>query len=291
MSYENELGNVVNVTDIVSSIMSPAFLNNAIGLALVHAEPFPDNTNVIKALKSGYTTAMAVSEGSNFTYGSTTELTDSSVTITGTKKVASSMITVDSLRFGGPPAQIERFLREQGAALGKLFDTELKALFASVTNTSTASSTLTATEILTGRYYVRSAMKGAHSGRLVCMLDYKGVKELDLVLSAITGTPYANQIPLGVLGTARVNPAHYRGNLYGIDIYETDGLPTHSSDDQGCMWDPEVAFFAGVDGASGFKTENRFTGSQGLWYELVSWAFWNVGIWNNTAACCIESDT
>lgn len=288
--YWELYANTVHPTDAVSAAMSPAFVNATMGLGLVYSEPFDPNTNVKKFRKSGSGTAQTVAEAANFTYGTTTEITDSSTSVTAAKKVFASKHSVESLKFGDAAATFDRYLGEHGGALGRLFDTDLKALFSSITNVVTATTTLTKDDVLEARYNIRSSTKGAFSGMLVSMLDFKGAYELDKVLTDTAAAAFNQQVPLGYIGVAKTNPAHYKGSLFGIDFYETDGLSTVSSDDIAAVWDPTLGFCAGVD-TSGFQSESIFAGSQGVYFELTSWAFWKVALWNDTACSGLRSDT
>lgn len=289
MAYEQELSNFARQTDVVSAAMSEAFVAQSIGLGLVYSEAFPAGVNVVKFRKAGYGTAQTIAELGNFTYGSDTEITDSSVSATAAKKVFASKHSIESLQYGGPSASYERFGREHGGALSRLFDANLKTLFSGIATTVTASTTLTKDNILDARYNVVKSMKGAFSGNMVAVLDYKGANELSKELTSSTGTAFVQQVDLGVVGIPQSNG--YAGSLLGVDIFQTDGLPTSSSDDVACVFDPMNAFAAGVDGVQSFNSELIFVGSQGGYFEMTSWGFWHIVEWNDTAACALLSDT
>lgn len=289
MANENEVINLALPTDAISVAMSEAFVVRAIGLPLVYTESFAPNTNVLKFRKKGSVTAQTVGEGANYTVDANSELSDASVSCTAEKKVMSTTHTVEQQRFGGQMGQLSRYITEHAAAHARLFDSDLKTLFSSFTNNVTATSTLTKDDILDGRYNVVSNMKGAFSGNLVAMIDHKGANELDKELSDTAATVFANQQNLGILGTAPQGTP--KGELFGIQVYETDGLPTDVSDDVGAIFDPSACFAAGVDGSNGFYSEVRFTGNQGLHYELTTWTYFKIVLWNNTAGCGIKSDT
>jgi len=289
MAYETELGNIIHPTDTVAAAMTEAFVANDVVFPLVLTDVFPDDTNVIKFAKSGSLTAAGQSESTAVTFSGNHELTDTSTTATGVKKAAAAKITVENLRFGGQFASLERYGREMANALNRLAASELKTLFASIDTQTTATSTLTKDDILDSRYAVVKSMKGAFSGRMVGMFDYKGINELAKELTDITATAFVAQVDLGILGLSTApTPV---GRLFDIDMYQTDGLPTSGSDDVACIWDPTAAFCAGIDGRNGFNVEMESPHAATPWVELYAYTFWHIAEHNDTAACGVLSDT
>jgi hypothetical protein len=291
VAYESELGNFIIEANAVSALMGPAFVNASQFLPLVRTETFPDTSNVIKVPISGYLVAETVAESTDYSYSASSELTDTSVTVTAKKAVQGSKFTVEADRFGKPHANLGRIGDEMSAAHGRLFDYDFKALINSISTVVTATTVLTKDNLLDASYNVFAATKGAHSGKLVGAFDFKGVNEIRKELTSITATAFGNKEMLGILG----NPGggiNYAGNCVGIDIYQTDGLSTTGSDDQACVWDPALAFYAGVDGVAGFRSSVKEPSAiNGLSWELLTWTFFKVAIWRNTAACQVRSDT
>lgn len=293
MANETELSNIITIGNAVSALMGPAFVNGSQGLSLVVTEPFPDNTNVIKLPIAGTLTAETVAESTDYTYSASSELTDTSVTVTAKKTVLGTKITVEAARFGAGRASLDRIAGEHGRAHARLFDSDLKALFASIATAVTATSVLTKDVLIDARYSVVSAMKGAFSGRLVSMLDYKGVSEIQKELTSISATAFGNMEMLGILGMPSAANG-YAGNVLGIDIYQTDGLPlaNTNTDDVGCVWDPLNCFYAGVDGIQGLNnTLKEPSAINGLSTEVLTWTFFKVAEWRDTAGVRVLSDT
>lgn len=292
MANEHILANFVGPTDVVAAIMSPAFVGSAVGMPLVAKQMFPRDTNTIEFPKLDSVTAQTVSELGNFSHGASTELEDTSVTCTAEKKVMATVHSVESQRFKGSLAQVERFLREHSAALGRLFDANLKTLFSSVATQVTATTTLNKDVFIDARYNIESSMLDAFSGQLVAMVDHKGLSEVQKELTD-TVAPWVTQTQdLGILGITA--PQAPKGEIMGVPTWAVSGLPTSGSDDVGCMWDRNYAFAAGVEGNAErvpFSYEVLFKGSQGVSYELTSWTFWKLVEWNDTAACGMLSDT
>ena len=178
MAFETELANIVTQTDVVASTMTGAFVTADNVLPLILTEAFPDNTNVIKFAKSGSVRGVAGTESTAYTYAAGDELTDTSTTVTGTRKDSAQKLTVEAARFAGPMGSVERLAREAGLGLNRLAAEELKTLFSSIANSVTATTVLTVDDLYDAQYTVRSNVLGAGSNTLVAMLDYKGVNEV-----------------------------------------------------------------------------------------------------------------
>lgn len=290
MAYETEYGNLITVGNAISTDMTPAFVNGSQGLALVHTQVFAENSNVIKFTKAGYLVGETVAESTDYSYSASSELTDTSVTCTAAKKVVGAKVTVEAARFAAASTNPGRMTFELGSAMARLFDYDLKALFTSLATTVTATSTLTKDNIADARYSVVSGIKGAFSGKLVGMFDYKGVNEIIKELSSISATAFGNMELLGVLGMPK--PASgYAGNVLGVDIYQTDGLGTTGGDDIAAVWDPAHCFAAGVDGAGFYNSLKSPSAINGLSTEFLTWAFWKVVERNDLAGVRVLSDS
>jgi hypothetical protein len=289
--YETEQANLITIGNAVSSLMGPAFLNAAQGLPLVVAEPFPDITNTIKVPISGSLTAATLSESNAYSFSSSSELTDTSVTCTAKKVVSGSRPTVEALRFSQPWANPARIANNMGAAIGRVFDSDFVALFSSTTNSVIATSTLVKDNLLDARYNVESSMLGAFSGQLVGMLHPKGLNEVRKDITNTGATAFGNLGLLGIVG--QVQPGkQFAGNLMGIDLYYRTGLPTTGGDNIQQVWDPKNAFYAGVDGISGFRTSiQEPTAENGLVVSYLAWTFFKIIQWRDTAACIVRSDS
>lgn len=287
MANETELSNVTTVGNAISALMSPAFKEAAIMPNLIHMETFRNNTNVIKFRKSGDLTAATLAESTAYTFSASSELTDSSVSCTAVKGVVMSKITQEALRFGGGQADTSRIAAEQGRAIARLFDDTALALFSGFSTQVTASSILTVAKMLEAQYRVYNGNVPV-DGRLTAVLDYKGAHEIRAEIAASSASAYVNPAFLDILnGTPQAN--NYVGNVVGIDVFQSIGLPTSASDDVALVFNPRWAFCAGVGGA--FETEIARKLSEGLYYEVASWMFFDIKEWNDAAGVGLLSDT
>lgn len=291
MAFETEFGNFITQGNAVAGMMGPAYVAKSFGMNVVRTEQFPDTTNTIKVPISGYLIAETVGESTNYTYSANSELVDSSVTCTAEKSVASARISVEALRFAQPHADMARTADNLAAAHARLFDSKLKALYGSLSQSVTATTILTKDNLLDARYNCTSGTDGNMSGVLVGTFDYKGVNEIRKELTSVTASAFSNKellslVNLEVPGAAPV------GEFAGIQIYETSGLSTSGGDDIAAVFDPYQTFFAGVDVGNGFAVKVHDPRSDnGLTYEVLTWGFFKVVIWRNTSGCKVLSDT
>ena len=291
MANETELANLIHQTDIVSAVASEALIQNENIFPLIHTQPLPANTNVIKFRKRGSLTAAAGTESTGVTYGAGNEITETAITATATRKDGAAKLTVEAARFnerGSMISAVESVVQEASGALVRLAAADLKTLFSSVSGGVTATSVLTKDDILDARYTVRNGIKSAGSNMLVGMFDYKGVNELDKELTDLGAAAFQSQVDLGMLGIASAGTP--RGSLFDVAIYETSGLPTSGSDDVACVWDPMIAFAAGID-TSGMYTYVQDPLPLSPWFEIYVYSFWSIVEWNDAAAVKVLSDT
>lgn len=289
MAYETELANMVKQTDVVAAMAAKAIATVDSVWPLIRGQAFPENTNVIKFTKLGKIEAAAGTESTALTYGSSHELTDSSISVTGTRKETAVKLTLEQLEFGGAYAGLERAVGEIARAFNRLAASELKTLFSSVSGSITATNVLTKDNLLDARYTVRSTVKGAsESLKLVGWFDFKGVNEISKELTDTDASAFVQQVNLGMLGSAA--PGQAKGELFDTLIYETDGLPTSASDDVSLVWDPSLAFCSGVR-AKSYELVITPPKSQEPWFEVYAYTFWDIKEWHDGAAVRVLSDT
>lgn len=288
-----DLADTVTIGNAISVMMAPSFQNASIGLGLVHSQNAPSDTNAIKFRKSGSLVAEALAEGTVYTpTDANSDINDSSTTVTATKVVVASPITVEAMRFGAGAADVPRVAAEQGRAIGRKFDTDLFALFDSVTNVATAASTMTTDTLLEGQFNVYNAK--VPPGPLVAILDYKAVYELRKLVANSGAAQYSNQSQIAMINSVPAQNG-FVGNFLGIDIYQTSGLSTTGGDDQGIIFDPRYAFASTLGGAIESRVDwtNYGVASQipGFSWVVESWIYYGIALWNDTAACELRSDT
>jgi len=292
VAFETEISNFITIGNAISAEMSPAFVNAAQFWPLVYKQVCPGNTNVVKFRKSGSLTAEAIAESAAYSFSANSELTDSSITATATKKMVANRLSVEAQRFAvDAGAEISRISAEMGRALARLFDADVKALSTGLSQLVTAGTVLTKDTLLDGLYNVMNGMKGGWSGKAVFVGDYKGINEIRKELSSISASAFANIEMLGML--AAPTPGNgYAGNFMGIDCYQTDGYAITGGDDRAMLFDPAYCFAAAVDALSGIRVEMVGPSTlNNMQTEIVAYTFWNVVEWNDAAGSEVRSDT
>lgn len=287
-----ELSDNIIVGNAISAQISPAFKEASIWMSLVAAQTCPPDSNVIKFRKSGSLIAEAVTEGAVYVASdANTLLADTSVTATAVKVASGGVFTHESERFGAGSSSVSRYGSEQGRALARKFDDDCLALIDSITNVATATSTLDTDTILTGKYHVNNSL--VPPGPMTAVIDFKGAMELQKLIANSGAAIYSSQYNSPLFGTPAAN--NFIGNYLGVDFYQTTGLSTTGSDDQGVIFNPLYAFGAAMGGS--VYTDVQFTGPgvvdqiPGMSTYIMSWMYYNVVVWNNTAACELRSDT
>lgn len=291
VDYATEYGNFNTQAYAIAGMMGPAYVAKAFGMSVVQTEQFSDSSNTIRVPISGSLVAEIVAESTPYVFSASGELTDTYVACTAEKSVVSSRVSVESLRFGGPTANLERIANEHGLAHGRLFDSKLKALFPSLSQSVTATTNLEKNNLLDARYYVESGTDGNESGSMVGVFDHKGVTEIRKQLTDITATAFTNMELLSLVGLS-IPGATPVGEFAGIQVYQTSGLTVSGGDDIGAVFDPAQCFFAGVDVANGFNVRvHDPRADNGITYEVLSWTFFKVVEWRDAAGCKVGSDT
>lgn len=285
MANEIENANFASPTDAISALIAPSFVDSAIMFNLVAAEDYPDNTNVLKFRKSGTLTAANLGESTAYSYSASSELTETTVTSTGTKKFVASKLTVEALRFnsGDKYAQIAA---EQGRALARLFDDQAITLFNGFSTQVTATNVLTIDDFLEALASLHAGAIPA-GGRVAAVLDYKGAGELRRNIASTTGTPFVNERLIQVLAS-RPQANNYLGELAGVDVYQTSGLPLATADDVALVFSPDYAICTGMGGP--IETHAEYNVTLAAW-EISSHMYWDLKEYHDAAGIGLLSDT
>lgn len=295
MSYETELANIKHQTDVVSDAISAALVQGVVFAPLIYGEDLPPakTTNVKLFRKAGSFTAETISESTAHAVDAAgQELSESSVTATAVKYCANCITTVEAERFS--PITADKLYAALGNALARYWDTLIIALFSGFTgNTVTATSTMTVADIMQAAYLVRSGTYGVSpASGLICGLNFKMVYEIqkEILASAasVWGVPSQISLLSGLPGTNG-----FRGELPGMRIYETSGLPTSSSDSVGLVYDPAIAFCSMVDGQPAYQERwiGGSDGTRGYATERSAILFGDVKEWNDSGGVGVKSDT
>lgn len=285
--YHVLLANSAHPTDVVSDGITAALVEKVKVVPFVRAEDLPQNTAVKLFRKDGSVTAESANEAASYTYSASSEITQSTVSCTAAKTVVCTKISVEAQQFGTLSA--DSIPTYHAAAFGRALDDEILALFSGFTgNAVTATSVLTPEDVLEAAYKVNSDYCSRDGANLVGIFEYKGVFELTKALIQSGAANFGAESQLSLLKGASRNNG-YRGSLPGVDIYETDGLPTSGSDDVALVFNPDLAF-GGVYSPS-VNTIITDVGSSGFHREYASYIFHKVIEWNDNAGCTVKSDT
>lgn len=289
-------------TDALASYVGPALIQRAQFAGAVMVEKFLVNGSGVKTVKfrkGGYLTAATVSEGANYTFPSTR--TQTGVSATAEKKVSGDAVTVEALKFASDFAGQQRTMQMIGAALGRLLDTDIKALFPSLASAVTAAGVMTLNEIMDGIYTIGTNMVGNSSGNLIYAGSLKNSLDLAKDLKDQVSSFIANSALKDLLGldfSFKMGERGYKGKLLGVDIFETTGLTQSGGDDIGAMWDREHCFGVAFDTIPSGDTEminseviiNKPRADNGMKEEITGHTYWKAVEVNDEAGTRIRAD-
>lgn len=289
------LSDAVTIGNSISTLIAPAFKNKTVGLNLTHTENCSTDSNVIKFRLDGFVIAEAVSEGAVYTPSDTnSDITITSVTATATKVAVSSPLTVEAQRFGAGSVNVPKTARAQGEALARKFDADLFALFDSVTNAATATSTFDTDTALLAQYYIDNAE--TPPGSKVAVISVKQALELKKLIANSGAAQYSNPSQINLIqGSAQANG--FIGNFLDTDWYQvkSSNLSTSGGDTQGAMWQAPYGFAAALGGDvetrlwfSGHGIANQIPGFADM---VSSYWLYNVVLFCDAAVCELRSDS
>lgn len=285
MANETELSNIAHKTDEISDAISGALVQSVVVLPLIFTEDLPMGTNIKLFRKDGNLVAEGLAESTAYTFGSNSELTQTTVTATATKFVCASKLTVESQQFSTmTPAQIAQ---KQGEALARDLDDEILALFSSFSNQITATDVLTVDDVLDGAFTVDSNLAGG-TGALVGVFDYKGINELRKELIASGAAVFSQRNQTSLLEGIKAGNG-FSGTLPGVDLYTSNGLPTSGGDDVALVFNPNNAIAGMVSPSVNVIVNEK--GSEGFYTEIASYVFFDAVEWNDVAGAGVLSDT
>lgn len=286
-----DMADTVQIGNAISALIGPELQKATWGLNLVYSETCSDASNVIKFRKSGSLVAESVSEGAVYIPSdANSDINDTSVTVTAAKIAVASPITYETQRFGGGAGSLDRVAAAQARAIARKFDTDVTALFNSITNVATTSGTCDSDTLLTAVYKIYNS--NVPGGPLVCVGDYKQINDLVRLVANSGAAQYANQSQIALLG-AVPQANGFVANYLGVDLYQTSGLTTTGGLYQGAVFNPMWAIAAALGGAimtkvlpTGMGVASQVAGFSDV---VLSHLFYGVGLWHDEAACELRS--
>lgn len=287
-----DMADTVQIGNSISVMISPAFVKSAIFMNLVAAETCSNASQSIKFRKSGSLVAETVAEGAVYIPSdANSDINDTSVTVTAAKTAVLSSMSVESMRFGGGAANVPRVADEQGRSIARQFDAAIITLIDSITNVSTATSTMDIDCLLTGQLNIENA--NCPPGALTAVMSPKQANELRKLVANSGAAIWSSQYNSPLFGAPQANG--FIGNFLGIDVYQTTNLTTSGADTQGVIFNPLYAFAAAMGGAidSHVYWSGAGVASQvpGFCWVVDSHMLFGVALYNDTAASELRSDT
>lgn len=285
VSNITELGNSVNVTDVLAAGISPALVKSNCMMALMHTENLPQGTMTTKLTKRGYLTAAALAEATALAPNANGELTDSSVSAVIAKCAVVTGVSVEQGQFGSIGA--DRIAAEHGAAIGRYVDNDALSLFGGLSQGNTSASVLTIDDVMLGQFNIFNSETPNKEVPLKTVLSHRGHFNIKKEIINSGASVWTNQSWIEILGQTPASNC-YVGSLGAIDFYATSGHSLDGADAVQAIFHPMWTF-------GGFFAPAPITwvdqkGAEGFYTEYATYFFYDVVEWNDLCGFKLLSD-
>jgi hypothetical protein len=282
-----ELGNSVNVTDVLAAGISPAFVKAACMMGNIYTEGLPSGTLTAKLGKKGSLTAASLAESTALAPDANGELTDTSVSCTIAKCAIVTGVSVEQSTFGNNMSA-DRIAAEHGAGIARFVDNDALSLFSGLSTVVTSTSILTIDDVMLGQFNIFNSECPNKEVPLKAVLSHRGHYNIKKEITQSGGSVWTNNTQLSILGGAPQSNC-YVGSLGSIDFYATSGHATGGGDTTQAIFHPMWAlagFFAPAP-----ITWVKEKGAEGFYTEYATYYFYDVLEWNDLAGVALKSDT
>lgn len=282
MANETEYSNWAHQTDVLSVGISAALVNQVVAVPLIYSE---DIAAVKLFQKDGSLTAEDVAESATYTFSSSSEFTQSNVSATAAKTVIVSKLTVEAEEFR--PGGQEKLMMEQGKAIARKLDANIKALATGFSTSVDSGATATPSKLLEALYTVQASANN-DSETAILLAGRKCAFNLrDAVQTA--GASVWSQPNMTTLMAGITDLKGFAGELPGVRIYQMGGVATSGGNDVNLLYFPSSAI-AGMY-SNTVKVRTVWVGSGGFWDEISSYTFSKVVEWNDLCGIMFLQDT
>jgi hypothetical protein len=282
-----ELGNSVNVTDVLAAGISPALVKANCMMGLMHTEGLPQGTLTSKLGKLGTLTAASLAEATALAADANGELTDTSVSCTIAKCAVVTGVSVEQQQFGNNMSA-GRIASEHGSAIARYVDNDALSLFSGLSTAVTSTSILTIDDVMLGQFNIFNSECPNKEVALKAVLSHRGHYNIKKEITQSGASVWTNSTVLSILGGAPQQNC-YVGSLGSIDFYATSGHATSGGDTVQAIFHP-MWCFAGFFAPSPVTwVENE--GRGGFFTAYATYYFYDVLEWNDACGVKLLSDS
>lgn len=279
----------VTVAAAVDAEIVPMFVSASIMPQLVAAYNIGmPNTNAKRLPRSGTITASVVAENTD---ASAQAVTDTSLLLTIQKAVVVTRPSIEAIRFASNGTNVQRHASLAAQACAVKFDTDALALATSVTLNVDTGVSATVAGMQQAAYSVRNG--NIPYSNLAFVGNYKQLFQIEGDIRSSGNAIYGNSnFSLGAVNSTSPRMG-FKGQLFGIDLYETGLNATASGNNVGLVFNPQLAIAAlyptGTTPAfeTSLSDEAAFLASSSF-IKTIMW--YQVGLYNDAAACRLLSD-
>lgn len=284
-----ELGNTVQGA-LLSSIVSPAFVKEAVGLNSLARDNMPGKGqgNVKKVVKEGsITVTNPHAESEPLAIGSNGEYTETSVNLTAAKACVVTGISLEQERFG--TLTEDKLMELASQAVGRAVSNDIIGLAAGFSNGVTASAHLTIADLYTALFTMQNTNLPDLATLPHFIGSHRAVNKIKGEMASTGATPYVNPGLLDILVNLPATGG-YMGTIPGLcEVYQTSGHATTGGDDQMPFMHPTLALAGMFDSAPTFWMSKK--GSEGFYTEIAAAYFYDAAEINDGAGVNVRADT
>lgn len=281
-----ELNNSVNVTDVLSSLMSPALVKQVCMLNHMTVDDVPDGTLTKLVTRKGSLSSAAILAEAN-PQAINAELTDTSVSLIMAKAALVSGLSVEQLKFGN--ITVQRMAEEHANDIARFIDNDALSLFSGFSNSVTATTILTLNDLDLAVFSIFNSECPNKEVTLSVIVSHRGQLNLKQELRTSGAANYTNESFLEILKT-NPQPNCFVGNIPGIgDVFSTSGHATSGGDTIQAVLHPKWALIGALEGSPTTWTDQK--GSEGFFTEQATYMFYDLIEWNDGCATQVLSDT
>lgn len=282
----NQTGNTSSVNRVLSLRAAPEFGKTAVMPALIYSENMPENQGTAT---KGFRKIGSIATPSILAEATAGALaavrTDTQVDATAAKAVSAVGVSIESIKY--TMNTLGSYTDSSARAIARAVDNQILGLFPSVTEVVDCAGALTLDDMDEAALKIMENECPEMTMNMRAVLGSRGVRQLKADIRTSGGAAFSNEKFLDLFnGVPQVNG--YVGQVPGFDIFHvTSGLTDVSGQNSQCIFHPIYAF-AGIFDSQVNVIANTI-GVGGLYYELVSYFFWDAVLWNDGAACEILS--
>lgn len=277
------ISDTYTINRVLSAGAAPEFAKASILPALVYSEDMPEGMGTAaKAFRSEGAIAdpsAVLAEATATSLG--TAKADTVSVATAAKAVVAQGVAIEKIKY--TMSTLEGYSAAMARAISRFVDDDILDLFPSLTDQVDCAGDVTVDYLDEARLLIEENNCPGMNQNMAVVLSSRGARQLKADIRSSGGSAFMSERFLSIFD-GNVQSNGFVGSLPGHDIFSTpSGFTDVSGQNAQAVFHPSYCF-AGIFDPSVSMIAN-LKGVEGLYWELVSYYFWDVVIWNNGAGC------